>query len=171
MATLSLPILTIGLHVWLFSGPVIPSAPIVSNPNSPSQYHQHHVDISPSSPDVSSSLYSSLCIESYDASNQVDKKNKKRNIKKKKNKQTTKSQPITPPSVESVDLHTQRPRKPKFPCRICKGDHLLKYFHSLSIVLEEWFKVSQQSMSSSSGHHTNDPPSTVLLWLRVGRVK
>ena len=36
MAMLSLPILTIGLPVWLFSIIVIPNALIVSDPNSPS---------------------------------------------------------------------------------------------------------------------------------------
>ena len=39
MDALSIPGLTIGLVVWLFSGPVIPSAPIISNPNSSSQEH------------------------------------------------------------------------------------------------------------------------------------
>ena len=78
MDTLNLPGLTIGLQVWLFSSPVIPSALIVSNPNSPSQEHQHHVDISPSSLDVSSSLSPSFPIETCDASNQVDKKKKKK---------------------------------------------------------------------------------------------
>ena len=69
MATLSFPILTIGLHVLLFSSPDIPSALIVSYPNSPTQENQHHVDILPSSPDVSSSLSPSSHVESCDSSN------------------------------------------------------------------------------------------------------
>ena len=48
----------------------------------------------------------------------------------------------------------------EFPCRLCKGDHLLKDCHGLSLVLEEWSKVSRQFMSSASGHHTDDAPST-----------
>jgi len=61
---------------------------------------------------------------------------------------------------ESVALRTQRLRKPKFPCRLCKGDHILKDYHGLALVLEEWSKVSRQPMSSSSGDHIDDPPST-----------
>ena len=78
--------------------------------------------------------------------------------KKNKNKQKTKSQPITPPIVESVDLHTPGSHKTKFPCRICKGDHLLKDCNGLVLFLEEWSKVSRKDMSSVSGHHADDPP-------------
>ena len=103
----------------------------------------------------------------------MDKKKKKRKIKKKKNKQKTKSQPITPPIAESVDLHMKKPHKPKFLCRICKGDHLLKYCHGLALVLEEWSKVSRKPISSSSDHHTDDPPSTSDSFVksRKGKVK
>ena len=76
----------------------------------------------------------------------MDKKKNKRKTKKNKNKKKIKSQPITPPSVDSVDLHTHKPRNPKFPCRLCKCDHLLKYCHGLALVLEEWSKVSWQPM-------------------------
>ena len=93
--------------------------------------------------DVSSPVSTSSPSESCSTSSQVDKKKVKRKIKKKKKKETTKSQPITPPSADNVDLYTQRPRKPKFPCRLCKGDHLLKDCHGLSLILEEWSKVSR----------------------------
>ena len=98
---------------------------------------------------------------------------KKRKIKKKKNKQKTNSQPITPPSAESVDLHTQKPCKLEFPCRICKGDHLLKDCHALSLVLEEWSKVSEQPMSLAYGHHIDDSPSTndFMVKIRKGKVR
>ena len=96
MAMLSLLGLTIRLPIYLFSSRIIPSAPIVSNTKSPSQEHQHHVDLSPSSPNVSSSLSPSSPIKSCEASNQVDKKKKKRNIKKKKYKREIKYQPTTP---------------------------------------------------------------------------
>ena len=69
MATLILPKLTIGLPMWLFSNPVIPSALIVSNPNAPSQEHQHHVDLSPSSTYVSSPLSPSSLVKSCNTSN------------------------------------------------------------------------------------------------------
>ena len=69
MVVLGLLGLTIGLLVWLFSSPVIPSEPIVSNHNSPSQENKHHVDISPSSPNVSSSLSPTSPVKSNEASN------------------------------------------------------------------------------------------------------
>ena len=86
MATLILSRLTIGLPIWLLSSMVIPSALIISYPSSPSQEHQHHVDLSPSSPYVYYSFSPSFPVESCDASNQVDKKKKKRKIKKNINK-------------------------------------------------------------------------------------
>ena len=57
-------------------------------------------------------------------------------------------------------MNTQRSCKTKFPCRLCKGDHLLKYCHGLVLGLEEQSKVSRQDMSSTYGHHVDDPPST-----------
>ena len=68
MATLSLPRLTIGLPVWLFSSPVIPCTPVASDHNPSSQEHQPHVDPSPSSLDVSSPVYTSSPIESCSTS-------------------------------------------------------------------------------------------------------
>ena len=122
MATLSLLKLTVGLHVLLFSSLVIPNSPIVSNPISPSQEHQHHVDLSPSSPYVYYSFSPSFPVESCDASNHVDKNNKKKKIKKKKDKQGTKSKLTTPHCVASVDFPMKTPCNPKFSCRLCKGD-------------------------------------------------
>jgi hypothetical protein len=93
IATLSLPCLTIGLLVWLFSTQVIPNAVSDSVTSTSPQEHQPHVDPSPSSP-VRSSLPSSLArspsisssssSESSEASNSMNKKKKKRKIKKKK---------------------------------------------------------------------------------------
>jgi hypothetical protein len=120
------------------------------------QEHQPHVDPSPSSPVQSSSLSSSSPSERSEASNQVDKKKKKRKIKKKKNKQGAKlptttghvgsNQPVTVNHVGSIDeVHkpTKTTRKPKFPCRICKGDHLLKDFPGIPKVLDVWSTSSQ----------------------------
>jgi hypothetical protein len=45
--------------------------------------------------------------------------------------------------------------KPKFPCSLCKGDHFLRDFPSLTQVLEMW-----SSMSSASVGHIDDTPST-----------
>ena len=77
--------------------------------------HENHVDLLPSSLDVSYYLSPSSSIKSCDASNQVDNNNKKMNIKKKKYKQKIKSQPTTPHSAENVYFPTKPPRKPKFP--------------------------------------------------------
>jgi hypothetical protein len=100
IATLSLPGLTIGLPVWLFSTQVIPNAVSASVTRTAPQEHQTHVDPSPSSP-VRSSSPSSLAMspsvsssssgESFEASNSVTKKKKKRKIKKKKDKRGSKS--------------------------------------------------------------------------------
>ena len=106
MAMLRIPGFTIRLNFWLFSNLVIPCTPIYLDPNPSSWEHQPHVDPYPSSLDMSSPISPSPSVESCSTSSQVDKKKKKRNIRKKKSKQKTKSQPITPPSVESVELHT-----------------------------------------------------------------
>jgi hypothetical protein len=86
IATLSLPGLTIGLPVWLFSTQVILNAVSASVTSTSPQEHQPHVDPSPSSP-VRSSLPSSLAMypslsssssgESSEASNSMTKKKKK----------------------------------------------------------------------------------------------
>ena len=68
MATLSLPRLTIVLHVWLFSSPVIPCTPICSDPNPSSQEHKHHGDLSPSFLDVSTPFSPSFLVESCSTS-------------------------------------------------------------------------------------------------------
>ena len=83
MATLSLPGLTVGFPVWLFSTSVVPnvSTTIQSVPP-PEQHHvDSNVDLSPSSP-VSASSFSTSPGESLDSSNQVAKKKKKKTKKK-----------------------------------------------------------------------------------------
>ena len=90
-----------------------------------------------------------------------------------KNRQETESQPTTPRSAESVDLPTKTPRKPKFPYRIFKGDHVLKDCHGMSQVQKVWSKASQQPISLSFGHHTEDTPSNndYVVKSRKGKVK
>jgi hypothetical protein len=167
IATLSLPSLTIGFSVWLFSTQVIPNAVSASVTSTSPQEHQPHVDPSPSSP-VSSSSPSSLArlpsvsssssSESSKASNSVNKKKKKRNIKKKKDKQGSKlpttakhvgKQLVTVNRVGRVDdvKITQTTRKPKYPCRLCKGSHLIKDCPGLPKVIEVWSTHPHQPMS------------------------
>jgi hypothetical protein len=180
IATLSLPGLTIGLPVWLFSTQVISNAVSASVTSTSPQEHQPHVDPSPSSP-VRSSSSSSLAMspsisssssgESSEASNPVNKKKKKRKIKKKKDKQGSKppttvkhvgKQPVTVNRAGSVDdvKITQTTRKPKYPCRLCKGSHLLKDCPGLPKVIEVWSTHPRQPMSSASEQHVDDFPST-----------
>jgi hypothetical protein len=178
---LSLPGLTIGLPVWLFSTQVISNAASASVVSTSFQERQTHFDPSPSSP-VRSSLPSSLAMSSFvssslsseisEASNPVDKKKKKKKkIKNKKNKKgsklptTTKhvGKPlVTDNCVGSVDgaKITETTRKPKYPCRICKGIHLLKDFPGISKVIEAWSTCPHQMMSSASEQHVDDLPST-----------
>jgi hypothetical protein len=101
----------------------------------------------------------------------VNKKKKKRKIKKKKDKQGSKppttvkhvgKQPVTVSHSWSVDdvKITQTTCKPKYPCRICKGSHLLKDCPSLSKVIEVWSTHPRQPMSLASEQHVDDLPST-----------
>jgi hypothetical protein len=180
IATLSLPGLTIGLSVWLFSTQVILNAVSDSVVRTSPQEHQPHVDPSPSSP-VRSSSPSSLVMspsvssssmgESFEASNSMNKKKKKRKNKKKKIKQGSKppttvkhvgKQPVTvnhDGSVDDVKI-TQTTRKPKYPCKLCKGIHLLKDCPGLSEVIEVWYTHPRQPMSPASEQHADDLPST-----------
>jgi hypothetical protein len=180
IATLSLPGLTIGLPVWLFSTQVIPNAVSYSVVSTSPQEHQPHVDPSPSSPVISSSpsslarspsISSSSSSESSEASNLVNKKKKKRKNKKKKIKKGSKlpttvkhvgKQPVTVNRAGSVDdvKITQTNCKPKYPCRICKGIHLLKECPGLSKVIEAWSTHPRQPMSLASEQHVDDFPST-----------
>src|SRR6202034_3321436 len=79
MATLSLPGLTVGFPVWLFSTSMVSNVSTTGQSVPPPE--QHHVDskvdLSPSSP-VSSSSPSTSPDESLDSSNQVAKKKKKK---------------------------------------------------------------------------------------------
>jgi xanthosine utilization system XapX-like protein len=180
IATLSLLGLTIGFSVWFFSTQVIPNETSTYVVSTYPQEHQPHVDAFPSSlvryssPSPlarSSSISSSSSNERSEASNSVDKKKKKRKNKKKKNKQGSKL-PTTvghvgkklvivnhARSVDDVKI-TQTTHKPRYPCRLCKGRHLLKDFPSLSKVIEVWSIHPHQPMSSTSEKHVDDLPST-----------
>jgi hypothetical protein len=177
IATLSLPSLTIGLSMWLFSTQVIPNVVSALVTRTSPQEHQPHVDPSPSSPVSSSSLARSPSISSSsssgssEASNPVNKKKKKRKNKKKKVKKGSKlpttvkhvgKQPVTVNHAGSVDdvKITQTTCKPKYPCRLCKGSHLLKDFPGLSKVIEAWSTSPFHPMSLASEQHADDPPST-----------
>jgi hypothetical protein len=191
IATLSLLGLTIGLSVWLFSTQVIPNAVSASIISTSPQEHQPHVDPSPSSPVSSSSpsllarspsVSSSSSSESYEASNPVNKKKKKRKNKKKKAKQGSKlptivkhvgKKPVIVNHAGSVDdvKITQTTRKPKYPCKLCKGNHLLKDFPGISKAIEAWSTHPHQTMSLAFKQHTNDPRQLVTILLGRRKVE
>jgi hypothetical protein len=170
IAALILPGLTIGLSMWLFSTQVIPNAVSALVVKTSPQEHQPHVDPSPSSPVKSSSpsslarssfVSSSSPSESSEAHNPVAKKKKKPKNKKKKNKQGSKP-PTTAKrvgkklvivdragSVGDVKI-TQTTRKTKYPCRLCKGIHIINDFPSLSKFIEAWSTHPRQPMSLAS---------------------
>ena len=79
MATLSLPGLTIGLPIWLFSTSVVPSVmtPIPSSPSSESRQDDSKVEPTPSSP-IPSSSSPTFPGESSTSNNQETKKKKKK---------------------------------------------------------------------------------------------
>ena len=105
MATLSLPGLTVGLHVWLFSTSVVLNVPAtVQSVPPPERYHVNSkVDLSPSPPVPSSSSSSSLG-EILDYINQVAKKKNKKTKKKKSDKRETNYMAIAPkkPSFDKL---------------------------------------------------------------------
>lgn len=69
MVTLSLPEFTIVLPVWLFSTSLVMNVQITLQPSSPHEQHQPQFHPLLSSPNVSSSLSSSLSGEIIDNSN------------------------------------------------------------------------------------------------------
>ena len=153
MATLSLPGLTVGLPIWLFSTCLVPN--VLPTGQSVPPREQYHVDskvgLSPSSP-VSTSSSSTSSGECLDSSNQVAKKNKKKTKKKKSHKREVKSKTqVRPPSAP--------PRKVKFPCKLCKDDHLLRDCPGIPRILKVW-SHNPAHPSFSSKAHGDATPST-----------
>jgi hypothetical protein len=118
----------------------------------------------------SSSRSSSSPSEISTAINQADKKKQKRKTNKKKNKLGGKP-PTTAGhvgrdqlatidhvgSVDNVEKPVKTHRKPKFPCRIYKGDLLLKDFPGIPKVVQVWSRGSQP-MSLVVADHARDKP-------------
>jgi len=173
IATLTLPGLTIGLPFWLFSTPLNVNYPSASCVSTPPQYHQPHIDVLPSSLVRSSSRSSSSSSEISITSNQVAKKKKKRKIKKKKNKiggkipnntgHVGRNQPAIVHhvgSVDNVNKSTKTHCKTKFSCRICKSDHLIKDFPSITKVVEMWSQGSQPASSIVVAQASENPSTS-----------
>ena len=153
MATLSLPGLTIGLPMWLFSTSVVPSVmtPVPPSPSFEPRHVDSKVEPTPSSP-VSSSSSPPSPGESFTSSNQETKKKKKKMMKKKKSDKHETTYAATAPSTSQVRTPSSPPRKVKFPCKLCKGDHLLCDCLGILRILEVWSHDLAHPSSSSEAH-------------------
>ena len=152
MATLSLPGLTVRLPVWLFSTSLVSTVSAVG-PSAPPP-EQHHVEpkvgLSPLMP-TSTSSSSTSPGESLTSSTPVAKKKKKNTKKKKSPKGEVTSIPLAPsPSTPEVEPPSAPPREAKFPCRLCKEDHLLRDCPGIPRVLDVWSRAPARPSPSHS---------------------
>jgi len=116
----------------------------------------------PSSSFVSSSPSSSSPGEIIGVSNQVAKNKKKGKKKKKKKKQIQQRD-----NQATIDLNAisegkpyVKPHKVRYSRKLCAGDHLLQSCLDIPQILEEWSSHLYHPMSSTSGDHVSDIPTT-----------
>jgi len=147
MATLSLPGLTIGLPVWLFSTTVV--MPNVIPEQSSQQQNTPHVAPIASTSSKSSSNPSS--------SNPVPKGRKDKKKKEKKQKEPKRSGGNR--MLNNENPHTA-PTRPKTPCVICDGNHLHRDCPSIPQILKDWSPRLHNSVASTSESHVDCIPST-----------
>ena len=155
MATLSLPGLTIGLPVWLFSTSVVMNTAIPEQ--SSQQLNDPKVALQTSTSSNSSSLPSSSLGKAEKAKNQVPEKKKEKKKKEKKKKEPKMRGGNK--SLSSENPHTA-PTRPKSPCVICKGDHYHRDFPSIPQILRDWSPRLHNPVSSTSETHVESTPST-----------
>ena len=155
MATLSLPGLTIGLPVWLFSTNVIQNTIIPEQSNQ--QLDQTRVPHQPSTSSNSSSPPSSSLDGTGKTKNQVpkEKKEKKKKEKKKKEPKATGGKQVS----SDKNPHTALTR-PKSPCVICKGDHFHRDCPCIPRILRDWSPYLHNLVASTSDSHVDSTPST-----------
>lgn len=158
MATLSLPGLTIGLLLWLFSTSVVQNAAI--SPKSSMPPDEPEIYPLPSSLFVSPSPSSSLLGESSDTSNQVAEKKKKGKEKKKKPIQQGDNQATIALNASSNENMSIKLPKAKYLCIICAGDHFHRDCPYFPRILKEWSSHSHHPVSSTSGDYVGSTPST-----------
>ena len=155
MATLSLPGLTIGLPVWLFSTSVV--MPTAIPEQSSQQLDDPHVAPKASTSSNSSSLPSSLLGKAGKAKNQVPKRKKEKKKKEKKEKEPKTSGGNR--KSHSENPHTA-PTRPKMPCVICEGDHFHRDCPSIPQILRDWSPRLHNPVASTSEPHVDCTPST-----------
>jgi hypothetical protein len=155
ITTLSLPGLTIGLPVWLFSTLVISNAGDLDVSTPPT--HQPHVNLSPYLSVRSPSISPFSPSEISQASIQIDKKKKNWEGTKPPTTSNVGSKKLatinSTASVDEVDKVKTKNLKSKFPCSLCKGNHFLRDCPVIPKVLEMW-----SSTSSASAGHDGDAP-------------
>ena len=152
MATLSLPRLTICLLVWFFSSSVVLGImiPVPLSPLFKSRNIDSKVELAPSSP-VSSPSSPPLLGESFTSSNQETKKKKNTKKKKKSDKHEATCAAIAP-STSQVGTPPTPQWKVKFPCKLCKDDHLLHECPAILRILEVWSPDLAHPSLSSKAH-------------------
>ena len=146
MDILSLPWITIGLPVWIFSTSVIQNTVIPQKSNQ--QPDDIEVSPPPSTSFVSPSPSSSSLGETSNTKNEVTEKKKKGKEKKKK-KPTAKGGNH---ALSRENPHTT-PSKPKSPCVICKGDHYHRDCPWIPRILRDWSPRLHNLVSSTSVNH------------------
>lgn len=154
MATLSLPGLTIGLPIWLFSTSAIQSTVILEQSNQ--RPDDTGVAPQPSTSFISPSPSSSSLGKASKTKNQITKKKNKEKEKKKKKKPTEKGGNH---AAFGKNPHTA-PSKPKSPCVICKGDHYHRDCPCIPWILRDWSPRFHNPVSSTSDDHVESTSST-----------
>jgi len=155
MATLSLPGLTIGLPVWLFSTSVV--MPIAIPEQSSQRLDDPHVARKASTSSNSSSLPSSSLGKAGKAKNQVPKEKKEKKNKEKKEKEPKRSGGNRKSHSENPHIALTRP---KSPCVICEGDHFHRDCPSIPQILKDWSPRLHNPVASTSEPHVDCTPST-----------
>jgi len=153
MATLSLPGLTIGLPVWLFS------TNVVQNTTVPEQLSQQ-LDMSRAAHQPSTSGNSSSPPPSSKgrAGKSQAPKEKKENKKKEKKKKEPKANGGKQ-KTSNGNPHTTL-TGPKSPCVICKGDHFHRDCPCIPWILRDWSPRLHKSVALTSDNHVECSPST-----------
>ena len=120
-------------------------------PSFKSRHNDSKVDTSPSSP-ISRPSSSTFPGESFKSSNQEAKK------KKKFDKGEANHATITP-NAPPIRKPSYPPQEVKFPCRLCKGDHLLRDYPGIPRVLEVWSQNLNRPSPLTSRDHFDVTPS------------
>ena len=154
MATLSLPGLTIGLPVWLFSTAVVQTTTVPEQ--SSQQLDQSRATLQPSTSYMPSSNPSSSKGQAAKSGTPIEKKKEK---KKKEKKHKEPKAPGGKQKVSNENPHTAQ-TGPKSPCVICRGNHFHSDCPSIPRILRDWSPRLHSSEASTSDNQVECLPST-----------